>query len=77
MASKSFITTQKFYDLHEVPFKFTDMDTLNELTNAIDGKIIFMTDRTPIYQGKEIFYSTNNLPIQGQIDRAKTLFIER
>ena len=36
-----------------------------------------MTDRTPIFQGKEIFYSTKNLPIQGQIDRAKTLFIER
>ena len=76
LAERSFITTQIFYDYHEVPFKFIDKRVISKILEEIKGRIVFMSDKIPIFNGKEEFYNVDNLPDFGKITRTKTIFIE-
>ena len=61
-AASGFIARQIFYDYHEIPFKFINKKILSEILEIIKGRIIFMSDKTPIFLAREKFYNVDNLP---------------
>lgn len=69
--SKSFITTQHFFDLHEIPFKITSRKEFEAMIEKCKHFIIYESDKTPRYKGEEIFYDTTNLPSECKLERSK------
>ena len=69
------ITTQKFMDHHEIPFKFLSRDDFEDILTKNKLQILFECDKIPSFRGNEVFYSTDNLPEAMRIERAKTLIL--
>ena len=70
LSQKSFVSLQKFYSHHEIPFKFYTKIELFNILKKYNYSPLFYDDRQPSSSTNN-FYSMNNFPKEYRIERSK------